>query len=568
MKQHLLYLLILFALAASSGCERDLITLIDNSGSGDDGEVIVDTTFSSVVNVVFSTTGDATVSGTDDNFNVTVNGNHVTIVYSGDSSIMYSLSGTTTDGFLKLYSGTSQGIRLNNASITNRNGAAINIQGPQSEPGKGKSTYFVLTGANTLADGSSYTVTPSNEDEKAALFSEGQIVFSGNGSLTVNATGKSGIISDKYLQFLSGPTIKVTSTAGHGIRGSDYILISGGNLDVNVSADTKKGLGTDGYLHINGGSTTVKVSGGAAYDSGESAYSGSAGVKTKGDFKINGGTLTITNSGSGGKGINGDGTGYFNGGTLTITTTGSNYTAGDISSKGIKFDGNLLFAGSNVTVNCSANEGIESKGTISVTDGIIYCYSASDDAINSGGDFTISGGYVFAYAPSNDGMDANGNFYITGGLVYAIGSNAPEVAIDANTEEGYRLYVQGGTLIAIGGLENGAALTQSCYSAASWSANTWYALTVGGSTYAFKTPASGGTPLVVSGASTPTLQSGVTVSGGTTIFNSMLTTGASISGGSSVSLSSYTGGNGGGGPGGGPGGGGPGGGWKLSNSKG
>ena len=76
-------------------------------------------------------------------------------------------------------------------------------------------------------------------------------------------------------------------------------------------------------------------------------------------------------------------------------------------------------------------------------------------------------------------------------------------------------------------------------------------------TYAFKTPSSGGTPLVVSGSSTPTLQSGISVSNGTACFENMFYTDVSVSGGTSVSLSSYSGGNGGGG---GPGGGGPGGG--------
>ena len=67
-------------------------------------------------------------------------------------------------------------------------------------------------------------------------------------------------------------------------------------------------------------------------------------------------------------------------------------------------------------------------------------------------------------------------------------------------------------------------------------------MTVGSNTYAFKTPASGGTPLVVSDASTPTLLSGVSVSGGVSYFEGMLIQEGSVSGGSSVSLSSYTGG--------------------------
>ena len=75
-------------------------------------------------------------------------------------------------------------------------------------------------------------------------------------------------------------------------------------------------------------------------------------------------------------------------------------------------------------------------------------------------------------------------------------------------------------------------------------------MTVGNDVYAFKTPASGGTTLVVSGSSQPTLKSGVTVSGGTSLFEGMLTTDAIVTGGTDVTLSSYTSG-GGFGPGGG-----------------
>lgn len=530
------------------GCEKDNIIWIDPSGTEDVD--ITDVDYSMTVDVVFSSSGTATVSGTNDDFSVSIDGNDVTIVYSGDSIVMYALSGTSSDGFFKLYSSNTQVLTLNNLNLTHQNGATINIQGPVAEPNKGAMTYMLVQGSNTLADGSSYTATPANEDEKAAIFGEGPLVFSGSGSLTVNATGKSGIISDEFVYVRSSPMINVNSSAGHGIRGKDYVIITGGILDVNVSADTKKGIGSDGYVQIDGGTTTIQMTGNAAYDSEESAYSGTAGIKADAYFKMNGGTLTITSKGSGGKGINSDGAGYFNGGTVAVTTTGNDYTTGDISAKGLKFDGNIAFSGSTVAVSSSHNEGIESKGTITISNGVVYSYSAEDDAINSGSTFTISGGYVCAYAPNNDGMDANGNFYITGGVVYAIGARSPEVAIDANTEEGYKLYVQGGTLVAVGGLERGSSLSQSCYSASSWTPNTWYALKVGSETYAFKTPASGGTPLVVSGSSTPTLKSGVSVSGGNTLFNGMFVEDGSVSGGTAVSLSSYTGGNGGGGPGG------------------
>ena len=138
--------------------------------------------------------------------------------------------------------------------------------------------------------------------------------------------------------------------------------------------------------------------------------------------------------------------------------------------------------------------------------------------------------------------------------------SSPEVAIDANSEDKKQLYFSGGTLVAIGGLESGASLTQSCYSSSSWSKSTWYALYNGDDlALAFKTPSSGGTTLVVSTSGTTSLKSGVTVSGGTTYFGGVGNIGGTVSGGSSVSLSSYSASSGGGG-GGNPGGGGPGGG--------
>jgi hypothetical protein len=460
-------------------------------------------------------------------------------------------------------------IVLNGLDLTSTLGAAINNQGK-------KRCFVVVKGTNKLKDATSYTSTPDGEDEKAVIFSEGQLVFSGDGTLEVTAQGKSGITSDDYVHFVESQIVSVNSSAGHGIRGKEAVIISNGTINVSVSANMKKGITADSLVCINGGETVINISGSAAYDSEEADYKGTSGIKADCLFEINGGSLDITNSGTGGKGISGDLTACFNGGNVKVTVKGSNYgqsssnqfgrsnnSSNSVSAKGIKFDGNIFFSGGSVVVNCAANEGIESKGNIIVTDGEVYCYSAADDAINSAGTFTIEGGYVCGYAVKNDGLDANGNFYIKGGTIYAIGTSAPELAIDANTEGGCKLYVSGGTIVAIGGLESGASLTQSCYQAASWNSNTWYSMTVGDNVVAFKTPASGGTPLVVSGASTPTLMSGVSVSDGTTRFEGMFVEGGSVNDGSEESLSSYSGGNGGGfGPGGGggfPGGGRPGG---------
>ncbi|MCR5013309.1 MAG: carbohydrate-binding domain-containing protein [Bacteroidales bacterium] len=556
--KRILFFLSLLTFALMFGCAKDNIVLIDPIAADDEGDYIENTTFDRTVYISFSNTEDAQVTGltsANDSISVSVRGNDVTITNIGSEYVQYELSGSCSDGFFKIYSTAKQAIILDGLTLTNPNGAAINVQN--------KRTFIVVKGDNSLSDGSSYTDTPDEEDEKAALFSEDQIIFSGDGTLTVNAQGKAGVTSDDYVRVMGSPTLVIRSTAGHGLRGKDDVIINGGSIDIEVTANMKKGISSDGSVCITGGDITINVTGGTAYDDDDEDYTGTAGVKADGKFLMEGGSLSITNSGTGGKGISGDANGYFNGGSVNITCSGSNYgssgggwgnssSSSSVSAKGIKFDGNLVFAGSDVVVSCHAHEGIEAKGTITVSAGTVYSYSAADDAINAGGDFTISGGKVYGYAPNNDGLDANGDFYVNGGLVYAIGSSSPEVAIDANTEGGHQLYVNGGTLIAIGGLESGSSLSQSCYQASSWSKNTWYALTVGSATYAFKTPSSGGTPLVVSGASTPTLSSGVTVSSGTSLFEGLFYNEASVTGGSSVSLSSYSGGNGGG-PGGGGG---------------
>ena len=524
------------------------------------GDSISGTIFDRTIRIVFADEG-AQVTG-DVNNTVSVNGNHVTVNNTTDEKVIYELKGTAQDGSLKLYSSKKQALILDGLNLTSTKGAAVNNQGK-------KKCFVVVKGTNSLKDAASYTSTSADEDEKAALFSEGQLIFSGDGTLTVTAQGKSGITSDDYVHFMDSAVIIVSSGSGHGIRGKDAVYISGGTISVDVSADMKKGITSDSLVCINGGNTTINVAGAAAYDSEDAEYKGSAGIKADCLFEINGGSLDVTNKGIGGKGISGELTGCFNGGVVRVTTSGSNYgtssgnrwgssSSNSVSAKGIKFDGNLFFNGGTVLVKCSAHEGIEAKGTITVKDGIVYSYSAADDAINSGSTFTIEGGYVCGYAVRNDGLDANGNFYIKGGTVYAIGTTSPELAIDANTEGGYKLYVSGGTIMAVGGLESGASITQSCYQASSWSKSTWHSLTVGTNVIAFKTPASGGTPLVVSGASTPTLKTGVTVSGGTSYYDGMMIIDGSVSDGTSVTLSSYTGGNGGGfGPGGGgrPGGG-------------
>ena len=377
------------AVFALAGCGKEILPSDSNGSNNNNGEggssgvsdattiavtdeeedLIANTSFVRTISIVFSDTGGATVSG-DVIGIVTVVDNQVTIDNRLSSEkVKYELSGTTSNGFLKIYSNNKQALVLNGLSITNPNGAAINNQGK-------KRCFVVVNGQNYLADGATYTATPDDEDEKAAFFSEGQLIFSGDGSLTVKASGKAGITSDDYIHFLDAPVVEVSSSAGHAIRGKDAVIVSGGTIDAFTSADMKKAMCSDSLVLLNGGVTTVKVTGGTAYDSEDKDYKAAAGVKADQLFIMNAGTLTATSTGSGGKGISGDGPAYFQGGTVKVTVTGSNYgsssSKNSTSAKGIKFDGDIYISDGTIEAVASNHEAIESKGKIEIAGGTVY----------------------------------------------------------------------------------------------------------------------------------------------------------------------------------------------------
>jgi len=532
-----------------------------------DDDYIENTTFQETITITFSNTGSATVTG-DTNGYVAVSGNDVVVNNTSENVVKYVLSGSTSNGFFKLYSSRKQAIELNGVSITNPDGAAINNQ-------SGKRTFVVLADGttNSLTDGTAYADATDEEDMKACLFSEGQLVFSGTGSLSVDANCKAGIRSDDYVRTMPGVNIYVDASSGNGIRGNESVIVTGGVLNVNITGTANKGLSTDGYIQIDGGRTTVLTSGGYEWDDDDNDYSACAGVKADGDVIINGGELLCQSTGTGGKGISTDATLTINGGTVKVITTGKQYSKSSYSTspKGIKADGNITINGGVTQVRCTGgegSEGIESKGEIYIYGGTVesYCY---DDAINSKGNFYIEGGYIYARGTNNDGIDSNQNLFIEGGVVIAEGASGAECGIDA--AEGYTAYINGGTVVAVGGgLQEVASSSKQASVTASVSTGTTIGLLDGSTAIlGYTTPSSNtGTALMISSpalssGSTYTLRGGCTLSGGSSFYT--LRSGCSIGSGSqSVDVSASTSvsgsmgggmmGGGGGMPSGGPGG--------------
>ena len=407
----------------------------------DDNDYCENSSWSHKVYITYSTSG-ATVTDADAVVSTTVSGGHVTVT-SQTKEVEYVLSGTSSDGSLKIYSDYKHKVTLDGVTLTNPSGAAINDQ-------CSKSMYVVLSDGteNTLTDGSTYTTT-DDEDMKGTLFSEGQIIFSGAGTLDITAQGKNGIASDDYIVFRPGNVINITASASNGVKANDGVTVRGGVLNIGVSAAGSKGINSEADVTVEGGRTTIITTGTVEVEGSE--VTGAAGIKADSLFTMTAGELNLLSSGQGGKGINCDIDITISGGTINVVTTGKEYTGGDGSSpKGIRAEGNLTISGGDIVVVCSGGsgaEGIESKSTMTISGGTIMV-SAYDDAFNASTKISISGGYIFANATNNDGIDSNGTLYISGGVVIALGTSTPEGPFDCDNST---FSITGGTVIGFGG---------------------------------------------------------------------------------------------------------------------
>ena len=465
-------------------------TIVTDKSDEEYDDFVENSTFSSTIQIDYSN-GSATVTGFVSGVTITTNGAHVT-VSSSVAGVEYVLSGSASNGSFKAYSDKKFKHTLAGVSLTNGSGAAINIQ-------SGKRIFVELKAGteNNLTDASAYS-TIDGEDEKACFFSEGQLIFSGTGALTVTGNYKHGICSDDYVRLRSGSNLTIASAVKDGIHTNDKIIIGGGTLCVTSTSDGleceegfidirggllklsttgEKGMGlkasgdvtisggllktevkgaaskaikTDGNVSLTGGQMILLTSGTALYEDND--LSSAAGIKCDGNMIVNGVELSIKSTGAAGKGINCDGTLNIANSVLKIITTGKQYVYNrlDSSAKGIKADGNLTIDSGTIWVKTpggEGSEGIESKSILTVNGGDVSVYSY-DDCMNASKSIVFNGGNIYCYSSGNDGVDSNGTLTITGGTIVSIGTTSPEEGFDCDQNT---FKITGGTILGIGG---------------------------------------------------------------------------------------------------------------------
>lgn len=421
-----------------------------------------------VVSVRFNGSADATVSGLPAGDTVNVQGGLVE-VRSHIKGLTLMVSGETSNGSLKILSERKFCLKLCNAAITNPYGSAINIQDGNC--------FVVLQGTNVLSDGADAEYShPKGQDEKAVLFSNDDLRFSGDGELVItanNSKGKSCLSSDDAIFIRPNTNICLTAgkNAGHGIKSKENIVIKGGALNIETAGDGQKGMFSNGNMLVDGGRATIITKGDV--DSLDlTSPVGSAAIKCDGVLNVKGGELWLKSTGQGGKGVSAGGGINFSGGDMYIITQGDLYGVSDsqsgpggpshdgpregkdslgssvrpprpdsinvhrrpeseksdstvsVSAKGMRCSGDIVISGGNICIRTSGSnaEGIESKTSLTFKGGYTSVL-AFDDGLNAQ-TINISGGHVFAMSSDKcDGIDSNGSIHATGGVLIGIGGS-------------------------------------------------------------------------------------------------------------------------------------------------
>ena len=331
----------------------------------DYGDFVEKFAVGTIVNIVFSE-NDVTVTG---DIPYTKNGAHLTI-NSLSSKVGYIVSGKSNNGSLKIYSEKKFQLMLSGLDLTNPSGPAINIQ-------TGKTIYFTIdeNTTNHLCDGETYNAPAvTDEDQKGTLFSEGQLVFDGTGTLNITSLGGHGVCSDDYIRIRSGniniiqaakdgfhtnekfivgrtktasPTITINATNDGIDCGKGDVIIDAGKLELATGGEAIKVSNEDADPLVTASAT---INGG--YIKFTTSGEKSSGIKTEGAYKQTGGIIHGTVKGDGSKLINCDSNITFTDGKLIGFAEGTilNDTT---STGGIKCEGDFSIQKGTIAIECS-----------------------------------------------------------------------------------------------------------------------------------------------------------------------------------------------------------------------
>ena len=364
------------------------------------------------VNVAYNgTTAKMIVAGNiAKNMTASVNGAHVMALQDTcvTEEIVYTLSGESTNGSFYQDGDLKITVQLNGLTLNNPDSAAINIR-----DGKRIAVELVEGTTNNLTDG-------EGGSQKGCFAVKGHTEFKGAGVLNI------------------------TGNSSHAFWGKEYVEVKKTVGEINILGAKGDGFNINQYYQQNGGKVTVKnVTDDGIQVSFETDDAGNIeeDVDNTGEITLKGGTLDLTMTSNGGKGVKTQGDFIMQGGELKVVQSGNLVVDGaDISyGTSVKADGNITITGGSVDINNTAQggKGLNADGTILINEETATT-TINVKANGQGGTAETSGS-------ESGGTTASYRVYVakpTGGGGYGPGGGG------SNAWSNVYLYKSDGTLVA------------------------------------------------------------------------------------------------------------------------
>lgn len=378
------------------------------------GQMLGNTTTGSAITaskVADSLASGSTTTTENRKTSITVSGDNISIKGNGATSTgktitiseagSYQLSGSLEEGQIKINTDGEVKLILDQFSITNSKDAPIVNE---------KGTVQILlkeNTENTVADrrsakedtdsgaeksGSKTDDTKAGTDSTdfdAAIYSEGDLLLGGQGSLTVEGGYEDGIHSKTALTMESG-TYEITASH-HGLNGKKTLTVKDGTYGITTVEDA---LHSKGDVSVENGKMTI--------------LAGDDALHADQTLTVKNGTIDIQKSNEGLEGI----TVNVEGGDISIQSSDDG-----INGAGESEDGSAV----DISVNISG-------GKVKIVPG--------GDGIDSNGNLNVSGGTIVVDGPSDGGnapIDYDGTATITGGTVFASGNSGMFQGFDDNS---------------------------------------------------------------------------------------------------------------------------------------
>lgn len=333
------------------------------------------------------------------------------LVIRSEKKINYIVKGSSTNGSLMIFSQKKFKLTLDNLNLFNDAGLpAISSQTK-------KRCFIEPIGTCTIADAEAHSLGSIYEkpegtyldeedkyyDAKGAIFSEGELIFVGSGTLNVTGNWKHAICSDQYVRINSSAvTVNVKGAKKDGIHTNDAVLINDGTLNISgitigigdENASKKKFNGIQcekGYIVIKGGKINIE-SPGIGIMADKDDFSKDDDMTEKSFIYIDGGEINIETS--------------------------------EEKGHGISTNNHLIIKGDNTKISIKAL-GTSAKG---LETGVNIAESKSDE---EKGQIVLAGGTVNLFSVGKV-LDPKESVYIWGGTLNAVGGGVASEKIKAS----------------------------------------------------------------------------------------------------------------------------------------